>query len=70
MVDATNARGVSIDDSEGGDVFDDFGKSPCNRVGADSAKLMDGRDSGDDSVIINADMACEGAIIREDDVVA
>ena len=69
MVDATNARGISVDDCEGGDVFDDFGKTSCDGVGADSAKLMYGRESGDDGVIINANMPCEGAIIGEDDVV-
>lgn len=70
LVDAPDAGWVAIDNGEGRDVLHDLRDASGDAVCADAAKLVDCGEAGNDRVVIYDDVSGEGAVVREDDVVA
>ena len=70
LVDAPDAGRVAIDDGERRDVLHDLRDASGDAVGADAAKLVNRGEARNDGVVIDHDMAGEGSVVGEDDVVA
>ena len=70
MIDPANGGWVSVDDREGWDVLYDFRDSSGNGMGSNLAKLMDGGEAGDDSVVSDLNVAGEGPVVVKNDVIS
>ncbi len=70
FVDGAHFGRVAISNHEGGNVLHDFGAASQKGMTADTAKLMNGRQSANDGIIFNVNMAGEGCVVTHYDVAA
>lgn len=61
---------VAIDDHERRDVLDDLCAAADDRVFSDTAKLVNGGDTGDDGMILDDDVTRDAGGVRENDTIA
>ena len=70
LVDGAGSRGIAVDHHVGGDILNDLGTAPDDRVFTDLAKLMNGSETPDDGVVFDCDMTGQRADVGHDHVIA